>query len=60
MLKSFEFVKNLLKRFVANTFNAITVDSDQSTNDMVTIFSTKLLKLVKIFHLMIKLFKNLN
>ncbi len=37
-------LKTLLKRAVANTFNAITVDSDQSTNDMVTIFSTKVLK----------------
>ena len=33
-------LKTLLKRAVANSFNAITVDSDQSTNDMVTIFST--------------------
>ena len=32
-------LKSLLKK-VANTFNAITVDSDQSTNDMVSIFST--------------------
>ena len=31
-------LKTLLKRSVANSFNAITVDSDQSTNDMVTIF----------------------
>ena len=37
-------LKTLLKRAVANTFNAITVDSDQSTNDMVTIFSTKAIK----------------
>ena len=54
-------LKSLLKRAVANTFNAITVDSDQSTNDMVTLFSQQeLLKSVKIFLLMIKLFKNLN
>ena len=38
-------LKTLLKRSVANTFNAITVDSDQSTNDMVTIFSTKAIKI---------------
>ena len=38
-------LKTLLKRAVANSFNAITVDSDQSTNDMVSIFSTKALKI---------------
>ncbi len=37
-------LKTLLKRSVANSFNAITVDSDQSTNDMVSIFSTRALK----------------
>ena len=31
-------LKTLLKKAVANTFNAIIVDSDQSTNDMVSIF----------------------
>jgi len=35
----------LMKRCLANSFNAITVDSDQSTNDMVTIFSTKKIKI---------------
>ncbi len=34
----------LLKRAVSNSFNAITVDNDQSTNDMVSIFSTKKVK----------------
>ena len=38
-------LKTLLKRAVANSFNAITVDSDQSTNDMVTIFSTRSVKI---------------
>jgi len=38
-------LKTLLKKAVANTFNAITVDSDQSTNDMVSIFSTKAIKI---------------
>tara|TARA_B100001057_G_scaffold455560_1_gene502198 strand:- start:604 stop:1908 length:1305 start_codon:yes stop_codon:yes gene_type:complete len=38
-------LKTLLKRAVANSFNAITVDSDQSTNDMVTIFSTRAIKI---------------
>ena len=37
-------LKTLLKRAAANSFNAITVDSDQSTNDMVSIFSTRALK----------------
>ena len=38
-------LKTLLKRSVSNSFNAITVDSDQSTNDMVSIFSTRALKI---------------
>jgi glutamate N-acetyltransferase / amino-acid N-acetyltransferase len=38
-------LKTLLKRSVANSFNAITVDSDQSTNDMVSIFSTRTIKI---------------
>ena len=38
-------LKSLLKRAVANSFNAITVDSDQSTNDMVSLFSTKSIKI---------------
>ena len=38
-------LKTLLKRSAANSFNAITVDSDQSTNDMVSIFSTKEIKI---------------
>jgi len=33
-------LKNLLKKNITNTFNAITCDGDTSTNDMVTIFST--------------------
>ena len=42
---SSNLLKTLLKRSVANSFNAITVDSDQSTNDMVSIFSTKAVKI---------------
>ena len=38
-------LKTLLKRAVANSFNAITVDSDQSTNDMVSLFSTRAIKI---------------
>ena len=35
------FLKAILKKVSATTFNSITVDSDTSTNDMVGIFSTK-------------------
>tara|TARA_A100001011_G_C14311955_1_gene846021 strand:+ start:31 stop:1341 length:1311 start_codon:yes stop_codon:yes gene_type:complete len=38
-------LKSLLKKSVTNTFNAITVDSDTSTNDMVVLFSTKKIKI---------------
>ena len=38
-------LKTLLKRAVSNSFNAITIDSDQSTNDMVSIFSTRTIKI---------------
>jgi glutamate N-acetyltransferase/amino-acid N-acetyltransferase len=38
-------LRSLLKRAIANTFNAITVDSDQSTNDMVSLFSTRAIKI---------------
>ena len=38
-------LKTILKRAVSNSFNAITVDSDQSTNHMVSIFSTRSLKI---------------
>ena len=41
-------LKALLKKAVINTFNAITVDSDQSTNDMVSIFSTRKIKIEQI------------
>ena len=33
-------LKNLLKKNISNTFNAISCDGDTSTNDMVTIFAT--------------------
>ena len=35
-----EILKKLLKKNIENTFNAISCDSDTSTNDMLTIFST--------------------
>ena len=34
------FLKSILKKVTATTFNSITVDSDTSTNDMVAIFAT--------------------
>ena len=37
---SSSILKSLLKRNVDSTFNAITVDSDTSTNDMLSIFAT--------------------
>ena len=37
-------LKKHLNKVLSNTFNAITVDSDTSTNDMVAIFSTKRVK----------------
>ena len=42
---SSNLLKTLLKRAASNSFNAITVDSDQSTNDMVSIFSTRMLRI---------------
>ena len=41
-------LKKLLKKNIETTFNAISVDGDTSTNDMVTIFSTKKAKHPKI------------
>ena len=43
-----EILKKLLKKNIANTFNAISCDGDTSTNDMVTIFSTSQIKHPKI------------
>jgi len=37
-------LKKYLSKVLTNTFNAITVDSDTSTNDMVAIFATKKIK----------------
>ena len=42
---SSNILRTLLKRVTQNSFNAITVDNDQSTNDMVAIFSTKKVKI---------------
>jgi glutamate N-acetyltransferase/amino-acid N-acetyltransferase len=38
-------LNKVLNKAISNTFNAITVDSDTSTNDMVAIFSTKKVKI---------------
>ena len=46
-------LKQLLKKNIETTFNAISCDGDTSTNDMVTIFATK-----KIKHLKIKKFSD--
>jgi glutamate N-acetyltransferase/amino-acid N-acetyltransferase len=37
-------LKKYLNKVLTNTFNAITIDSDTSTNDMVAIFATKKIK----------------
>ena len=43
-----DILKKLLKKNIATTFNAISCDSDTSTNDMVSIFSTGKMKHPKI------------
>ena len=43
-----DVLKKLLKKNIATTFNAITCDSDTSTNDMVSVFSTGKVKHAKI------------
>ena len=45
---SSSILKQLLKKNIENTFNAISCDGDTSTNDMVTIFSTGIAKNKKI------------
>jgi len=46
------FLKAILKKVTATTFNSITVDSDTSTNDMVGIFATGKVKTAKIYNVM--------
>jgi len=46
------FLKGILKKVVATTFNSITVDSDTSTNDMVGIFATGKAKNSKIYNIL--------
>ena len=43
-----DVLKKLLKKNISSTFNAITCDSDTSTNDMLTIFSTGKVKHSKV------------
>ena len=46
------FLKAILKKVVATTFNSITVDGDTSTNDMVGIFATGKAKNSKIYNVL--------
>ena len=46
------FLKGILKKVIATTFNSITVDSDTSTNDMVGIFATGKAKNSKIYNIL--------
>ena len=46
------FLKAILKKVTATTFNSITVDSDTSTNDMACIFATGKAKNSKIYNVM--------
>ncbi len=46
------FLRAILKKVAATTFNSITVDSDTSTNDMVAIFATRKAKNSKIYNVL--------
>ena len=46
------FLKAILKKVMATTFNSITVDSDTSTNDMVGIFATGKAQNSKIYNVL--------
>jgi len=46
------FLRAILKKVAATTFNSITVDSDTSTNDMVGIFATGKAKSLKIYNVL--------
>ena len=46
------FLKSILKKVTATTFNSITVDNDTSTNDMVAIFATGKAKNSKIYNVL--------
>jgi glutamate N-acetyltransferase / amino-acid N-acetyltransferase len=53
-----DILKKLLKKNILTTFNAISCDSDTSTNDMVSIFSTGKVKHSKIKNINDKKLKN--
>ncbi len=53
-----DILKKLLKKNISNTFNAISCDSDTSTNDMISIFSTAKSKHSKINNLNDEKLKN--
>tara|TARA_B100001559_G_scaffold279418_1_gene251925 strand:+ start:279 stop:1580 length:1302 start_codon:yes stop_codon:yes gene_type:complete len=55
---SSSILKKLLKKNIETTFNAISVDSDTSTNDMVSIFATKKVSHIKIKNINDKNLKN--
>ena len=46
------FLKSILKKVTATTFNSITIDGDTSTNDMVAIFATGKAKNSKIYNVL--------
>ncbi len=46
------FLKAILKKVTTTTFNSITVDSDTSTNDMVSLFATGKAKNSKIYNVL--------
>ena len=46
------FLKSILKKVVATTFNSISVDNDMSTNDMVGIFATGKAKNSKLYNVL--------
>ena len=46
------FLKSILKKITATTFNSISVDSDMSTNDMVGIFATGKAKNSKLYNVL--------
>jgi len=46
------FLKSILKKVTATTFNSISVDGDQSTNDSVFLFSTSKVKHGKIYNVL--------
>lgn len=46
------FLKSILRKVIATTFNAISVDGDQSTNDSVFLFSTSKVKHGKIYNVL--------